>query len=523
MSWNAGHLGHQQWAEIKTWLRLEADKVCDVLILQETHWHESAEFTVSGWYCISSASKPTASQRKPRKENKQSQDPQSTSSAPSTTRADGLMVLLSPKFHAKQIRWKEWTTGRVLEVRAFLAGSRITFLAVYQHVWSSHKTQQDNKTDRASVLSSLTKAIKQVPQRDTLIVAGDFNSSLSSTQSLVGQQTVQPEDIRPDEASLTNLVKRLRLVALNTWHCHSPHTCVQGDSKTQIDFVFTREPSSGSLAKRASPLVDFYLGSWKKGGHLPILASVPTMQHWLLPKRKPGTLAYDQTALQASVRAGDETSQAMKRWVSEHIADFQDPDAWNSLLCKAVQQFYPKLRRTEADALETVTRRMWRTKIQASVPPLPLSDASALDESQSSGIPAQPPVHLPAQPSSPSAAAPASLDIPDRPSAQEQHRKAAKQAQKDRINRFLAEVDQNIADGDQHVAFKTLKLLRPWQPARRAQLKSASGHILSPQDELSTLSQYAADIFTAHPPLLPKQGPLPHLNVTDLARHTHTP
>ena len=64
MSWNAGHLGHQQWVEIKTWLQLEADKVCDVLILQETHWQESAEFTVSGWYCISSASKHTASQRK---------------------------------------------------------------------------------------------------------------------------------------------------------------------------------------------------------------------------------------------------------------------------------------------------------------------------------------------------------------------------------------------------------------------------------------------------------------------------
>ena len=120
-----------------------------MLILQETHWHESAEFNVSGWYCISSASKPTASQRKPRKEMKQSKDLQSTSSAPSTTRADGLMVLLSPKFHTKQIRWKEWTTGRVLEVRAFFVGSRITYLAVYQHVLSSHKTQQDNKTDLA--------------------------------------------------------------------------------------------------------------------------------------------------------------------------------------------------------------------------------------------------------------------------------------------------------------------------------------------------------------------------------------
>ena len=69
---------------------------------------------------------------------------------------------------------------------------------------------------------------------------------------------------------------------------------------------------------------------------------------------------------------------------------------------------------------------------------------------------------------------------------QELHRQAAKQAQKDRVRRFLAEVDQSLAEGDQHVAFKNLKLLRPWQPARRAQLKSDSGHILSPSaDELA--------------------------------------
>ena len=121
------------------------------------------------------------------------------------------MVLVSPKFQKKQVRWKEWITGRVLEVRAFMAGSRITFLATYQHVWSSNNTQQDNKSDRASVLSSLTKAIRQVPQRDTLIVAGDFNSSLTTAQSLVGPQTAQPEDPRPDESSLTNLVRRLCL------------------------------------------------------------------------------------------------------------------------------------------------------------------------------------------------------------------------------------------------------------------------------------------------------------------------
>ena len=56
MSWNAGHLGQQQWGELKTWLAAEAEQYCDVLILQETHWTATTEFAVSGWYCVSSAS-----------------------------------------------------------------------------------------------------------------------------------------------------------------------------------------------------------------------------------------------------------------------------------------------------------------------------------------------------------------------------------------------------------------------------------------------------------------------------------
>ena len=49
LSWNAGHLG-------KSWLSTEASQTCDVLLLQETHWQATAEFSASGWYCVSSAS-----------------------------------------------------------------------------------------------------------------------------------------------------------------------------------------------------------------------------------------------------------------------------------------------------------------------------------------------------------------------------------------------------------------------------------------------------------------------------------
>ena len=123
LSWNAEHLGQREWSEIKTWLAIEADKHCDVLILQETHWTASAEFTVSGWYCVSSASPLDSSrqtlpaQRGRRKTRKNPEE------GPSATVADGVQ-------------------GRVLEVRADCDGSRIVIAAIYQHVWSTAKTLQ---------------------------------------------------------------------------------------------------------------------------------------------------------------------------------------------------------------------------------------------------------------------------------------------------------------------------------------------------------------------------------------------
>ena len=112
------------------------------------------------------------------------------------------MILFSPRFDAKCIRWKEWLRGRVLEARAVLDGARIVIAAIYQHVWSAAKTLQANKDDRAQVLSALAKVVRQVPKRDSFVIAGDFNTSLRPHPALV----------RPDEQNLTNLLVKLRLV-----------------------------------------------------------------------------------------------------------------------------------------------------------------------------------------------------------------------------------------------------------------------------------------------------------------------
>ena len=49
------------------------------------------------------------------------------------------------------------------------------------------------------------------------------------------------------------------------------------------------------------------------------------------------------------------------------------------------------------------------------------------------------------------------------------------------------------------MAYQTLKLLKPWKPALKAQLKDKHGFFLSPANELKELGQYATQVFAAHP------------------------
>ena len=500
LSWNAGHLGQQQWAEIKSWLQTEAKQVCDVLVLQETHWQATAEFSVAGWYCISSASEyvPTVddktdggsaqpaptepagampNQPRPRRKSLRG------SKGPSTTKADGVMVLLSPEVPADTVRWKEHLKGRLLETRFDWHGARTTVLAVYQHVWSPAKTVQANKQDRAAVLKALSRGVRRVPARDTMIIAGDFNSSVSPTPRLVGPRTLTPQEARPDEAEFTNFVRTHHLTVLNTWQVSSPHTFVQGDSRTQIDFLLTKVSCSGGSAKQAAPLANFPLGSWKTGGHLPLFARIKPIRHWHLPGPRAQPLKHDSDALQQAVRQGLPIVTEMQKWVRDHVHQGMTPPEWDALLSKATQHFFPKLPAPpQADSADTIlARRMWRAK------------------------------RLSAQPST--------TENPDMAALILQHQKAVRQAKKSKADAFLAEVDAAIQAGDQFVAYKVLKKLRPWQPSQKAQLKDSQGYLLSPTGELQELRKYATDVFGKYPRLQDNFVELPTLEATTLAQH----
>ncbi|CAE7172856.1 RXLR78 [Symbiodinium pilosum] len=392
------------------------------------------------------------------------------------SKADGVVVLLSPRIDSGQIRWREHRVGRLLEVRFVHAGCPFVALNAYQHVWSSAKTPQQNRKDRSSFLASLNKAVRQVPSRTSLVVAG---ATLSPSPRLVGPRTCGAAP-RPDSESLQELVETHKLVALNTWHAAIPHTHTQQGSHSQIDFVFTKEPQAGGQAKRSAPLHDWHLGSWKVGGHSPVFAAVKPLGHWQLPLRKDVSTC-DVKQLQAEVREGSDRAKQMRDWVRARMP-VQHPDQCNQILTAAAELFFPRRVRSSQRPLDS--RRMWQLAREVKSSPNP--DPARLAELEAS---------------------------------QEQHRQQVRQRQKERAAKFLEGVDEAIAEGSSHVAYSTLKQLRPWQPQQRAQLKNRDGRLMGVAEELEVLGEFASSIFGAHAPLPDRTGSLPHLDPQLLAKH----
>ena len=452
--------------------------MCDVLLLQETHWSSTAQFQVSGWTCISSASsKPPAPEpkAKPRGKRQQPQAPataQPCEAMAAPSRADGVVVLLSPRIDSGQIRWREHRVGWLLEVRFVHAGCPFVALNAYQHVWSSAKTPQQNRKDRSSFLASLSKAVRQVPSRTSLVVAGDLNATLSPSPRLVGPRACGAAP-RPDSESLQEL-------ALNTWHAAIPHTYTQQGSHSQIDFIFTKEPQAGGQAKRSAPLHDWHLGSWKVGGRSPVFATVKFLGHWQLPSRKDASTC-DVKQLQAEVREGSDRAKQMRDWVRDRMP-VQHPDQRNQILTEAAELFFPRRGRSCQRPLDS--RRMWQLAREVKSSPNP--DPARLAELEAS---------------------------------QEQHRQQVRQRQKERAAKFLEGVDEAIAEGSSHVAYSMPKQLRPWQPQQRAQLKNRDGRLMGPAEELEVLGEFAVSTFGAHAPLPERTGSLPRLDPQLLAKH----
>ena len=159
LSLNVGSLSTLMWPELREYLASPANPR-DAIMLQETHWSTCSEFRTNGWTAIHSGT---------------------------TARADGVMTLVHPKHPSTRVRHEEIAPGRVLRVQVQMCAGRVELFNCYQHPHNFTSNQETLKEKRQSLLNKLGRSIQGIPQRATLIVAGDFQAELAPQAPLIGR------------------------------------------------------------------------------------------------------------------------------------------------------------------------------------------------------------------------------------------------------------------------------------------------------------------------------------------------
>ena len=250
LSYNCGGLTSALYTELLVWLKLHQP---DIVFLQETHWSEDRTYTTDDWHVISSGC---------------------------SVHHSGVMILLARNsFPQPCIRSEALVSGRLLLVKAQGRHSTYFMINVYQKVQDGAK---ESMCLRQQVWDSLQRAISMSPSRHSLIIAGDFNTSLQHHSPHTGAAVITKGCAAeaPDAHVFHQLVKQFDLRALNTFqptpckHTYQHHT--KTAVRSQIDYILIRGRRTDSLSKCTQTLIDTDLGAWRGvPKHWPILASVP--------------------------------------------------------------------------------------------------------------------------------------------------------------------------------------------------------------------------------------------------------
>ena len=274
--WNLGGLGGGLYAELLTFL---TNSTYDAAIILESKWEECLEYTTGPWSCIHSGCK--------------------------SRKQAGVLILIRQRIaQPSGLRFEHVLQGRLLHVRVPLPGKdarHLHILGIYQKTYDPKCSSMLEQ--RSQVWQALERSLIRVPVRDSLIVAGDFNTPLRSEPPFVGGVTC-PLPCHPPED--TQLIRTYSLVALNTWRRHQPQakaaTFRFGDVESQIDFLLVRRHEATTQAKQAHPMRNFHVGASRHSGaiHFPIVTVLQLRcPHWVKrPTRSPPQISID-SVLQA--------------------------------------------------------------------------------------------------------------------------------------------------------------------------------------------------------------------------------
>lgn len=274
-SWNCSGLSREKFQNITMWL--ERNHV-DAAVITETRWSMTNEWSDRRWHVIHSG------------------------------KGDGVMILLSRRrWPVDRIAWRSLVDGRLLHVRLHGNSRATDLIGCYQYPYQTTAAQSQN---RKLVWDALSETLMQLPRRNALMLAGDFNCDLRPMYPHIGSARPtpqhQPQVQYSDQETFQQIVRNCALTGLNTWS-GIQHTHEHQHLQARLDFMFTTTLAADAHAKSACNLWDAPMVH-HNGGHCVQLCSSP------IDRYHATKLPYGRCALQQRVRSSQSWQQRDEAW-----------------------------------------------------------------------------------------------------------------------------------------------------------------------------------------------------------------
>ena len=224
------------------------------------------------------------------------------------------------------VRFQEIINGWLLHVRLFPSamkndpGCSIDILCSYQLAGDDDKTMQGG---RQKVWVSLSRILATFPQRNLLVLGGDFNRTPPPTSGHTGSGHRAPDKYRLRAPDFQDIIRAHDLCALSAWSSarqFDMYTFQMGDRKPRIDYILTKRIYADYEARKSRPLCEHLsidLSPWRGGARRRAVQCVlPLFPGWRasVPQRSIG-LGYDKQALDHVICKNHPEVQLLREFV----------------------------------------------------------------------------------------------------------------------------------------------------------------------------------------------------------------
>ena len=252
--WNSGGLSLDKFDEVKLWLDMQA---IDVAIFIESKWSFDSEWVDSTWNFVHSGS--------------------------GAFRGQGILVMVRKAFcPGSKMLWQHSVPGRLLHMRLQLSGRPLDVVACYQFAYTHGASCLK---DRERWWVQLETLLHSIPHRNSLLLLGDFNTSLHYLPSHVGTSefrwrgSLSKGTFHSDTGRFMNMLRFFGLVVLNSWSSALGPTYIHQDQGSRIDYMCVRKHQADGLARQVQYLWQSPFLQPQRAGHVPMMCTLA--KYWV--------------------------------------------------------------------------------------------------------------------------------------------------------------------------------------------------------------------------------------------------